>query len=783
MLMFNPNRKRVMKKLFFTIGLFVAAALSFTNCQKEVEVKPDDNTKPEIVDDGIPFSLVAGFSETKTENDGLNTNWSANDAVNVFHATAGESGYVSEGEFTIASEDLTTNTFRGTISSAPTSGKHDWYLFYPYDANLSTPANTNSRYFTVGHANNGAETQIGNNSMAHLAGTSFPLYGKADAVDFDAVPSIIMNHACAFIEFNITNNSTEPLTVEQITFKGTEAIIGTFYIDFHDPSNVVFTSSGASYAKPTAILNVNSGSALASGASAKFYMGIKPFIAPKDSELEITVNGYKKTLAITKDGGVAFTAGKIKKLNFNYNFEPQYFVHTTSIAVDDIVILTNGLTGNVSVMKHYDSDALSGNAFGYETLTVSGGIITATANTAILEVGDGGSSQYTFYDDANKTYVDATNTTSSNNMKGVASATDYSVFSVSFVASGDDEGAATINTSAKASRNYIRYNSRFACYNSGTQSPVYLFKKVDRPVSIEITTEPTKTSYKCGETIDLTGAVVTATYSDASTKDITTSVTTNGEDVLAHVGNGKTVTVSYMGLTDTFNVDVAKGDAGLSYATTAYTVAPSSSFTAPALVNPHGLTVSYSASNDKVTVNSSTGAVTIGSNTGTVMVTAHTDGNDDYNEGDASYTITIKSVVTYTYTFTTKAWASSESVSSGTAPSVTWSGSGEGNQKNSQGVQILGGGSYDVTSSASFTNVSKIVVTYSTNASKGAGTIDVTVGSGTKKSFTISKPSSGGTSDKTATFNFNPNETGAVVMTAAATANSVYIKSIAITAE
>ena len=41
------------------------------------------------------------------------------------------------------------------------------------------------------------------------------------------------------------------------------------------------------------------------------------------------------------------------------------------------------------------------------------------------------------------------------------------------------------------------------------------------PTGIEITSPPTKTTYNAGENIDLTGIVVTATFSDGSTQDVT----------------------------------------------------------------------------------------------------------------------------------------------------------------------------------------------------------------------------------------------------------------------
>ena len=45
------------------------------------------------------------------------------------------------------------------------------------------------------------------------------------------------------------------------------------------------------------------------------------------------------------------------------------------------------------------------------------------------------------------------------------------------------------------------------------------------PTGIEITTPPTKTTYNAGENLNLTGIVVTATFSDGSTQDVTSECT------------------------------------------------------------------------------------------------------------------------------------------------------------------------------------------------------------------------------------------------------------------
>ncbi len=131
---------------------------------------------------------------------------------------------------------------------------------------------------------------------------------------------------------------------------------------------------------------------------------------------------------------------------------------------------------------------------------------------------------------------------------------------------------------------------------------------------------------------------------------------------------------------------------------------------------------------------------------------------------------------TITYTFTSKSW---EATAGGSA--ANWTSGKAGDQMQSgRGVQVTTGTSgANATSPSSFTNISKIVVTYSTNASKGAGSISFKVGSNTAVSKSVTK--TGGTSDRTLEYDFDPNQTGSVLMTVTCTTNSIYVKSVAIT--
>ena len=285
----------------------MVAIAAFSSCNKEL-TDPNEGIKG-----GIPFEITAASVDTKTAIDGFATSWVANDAINLFHAKAGSTTYTSDGEFTIAAEDLEAKKFKGTLPAALEVGNYDWYAFYPYDSHVSTPASTSSGYVTVGGT---SQTQTGNNSTAHLCGKTCPLYGVATKVASDVAPSFEMNHLTSIIEVNVTNNSGKELTVSSVSFTGTEDIVGTYYIDF-TKTPAVYTPSGVNYVSSTASLNVTGGEAIANEASAKFYIALKPFNATNGQTLKVSVNGYEKDIPLTKD--VSFTAGKIKTINFNYD--------------------------------------------------------------------------------------------------------------------------------------------------------------------------------------------------------------------------------------------------------------------------------------------------------------------------------------------------------------------------------------------------------------------------------------------------------------------------------
>ncbi len=87
-------------------------------------------------------------------------------------------------------------------------------------------------------------------------------------------------------------------------------------------------------------------------------------------------------------------------------------------------------------------------------------------------------------------------------------------------------------------------------------------------------------------------------------------------------------------------IERSKQPAGLSYATTTITKQVGDEPFTNELTNPHSLAVTYSSDNEAVATVDATGKVTIVA-AGPATITASFEGNDTYNEGSASYSLTV----------------------------------------------------------------------------------------------------------------------------------------------
>ena len=135
--------------------------------------------------------------------------------------------------------------------------------------------------------------------------------------------------------------------------------------------------------------------------------------------------------------------------------------------------------------------------------------------------------------------------------------------------------------------------------------------------------------------------------------------------------------------------------------------------------------------------------------------------------------------VTSTYVFTAKDWAATKD-----GEAANWTSVKDGGGFSNNGVQVTAAGTgASATSPDEYDNISKIVVTYNTNKSAGAGTLSVKIGDNeaTTKDWAYSGDADGRTANFIAEFDYATPQSGAVTLTTNTTTNSIYVVSIAIT--
>ena len=300
-----------MKKNYFVLGLMLTAALTLTNCAKEKLVN-----EPVAEQKGVPFELSVGVDTKTTTEDGVTINWTEKDSLNVFHAEAGTTTYGKNDKFTFDSGSKFTGTLQ---DGALTAEKYDWYVLYPYNEAIETPANKSKGFSRLGsYTATTSQKQAGNSSKAHLASGYYPLYGKATNVSKDTKPSIQLKQALSVVKVHVTNTSAKSLVVNNVSFTApNDSIAGTFFIDFTG-DEPVFTKSGKDFVSKTASLSVTGGTAIANDgtAAADFYIAIRPF-SLSSGKLVLSVNGYEKECSVSSL--ITFAPGKIKTLNFVYD--------------------------------------------------------------------------------------------------------------------------------------------------------------------------------------------------------------------------------------------------------------------------------------------------------------------------------------------------------------------------------------------------------------------------------------------------------------------------------
>lgn len=776
-----------METRFFSMCALAVAAIAFVGCNK-IEQKVETPEKA-----GIPFEFIASGIDTKTTNDGLHTNWKSGDQVNLFHAVAGSTTYVAETTAFAASSDGASVTFTGTLNGELTGDNYDWYAIYPYSSYITTPASTSTGYVTIGSASTGKQKQTGNSSMTHIAGSKYPVAGKALNVAKDTKPVITMSHLTTVIAVKVTNGLTSPITVSEVSFTGTEKINGTFYVDFvSDP--VVYTKSDDEHTSNTATLQVASGTPIAAGANATFYLAVKPFEAPASETISISVTADNGAQVRDKELTAAanFVAGTINTLNFTYDKAASSLPEPSEVtgwyrvekpawlaAGDRVVIVNNGGTyamKNLQKSNNRDGVAITVAADGlYKKITS----FNDDTQVFILETGTV-SGSFAFWcengDNPSK-YIYAASSTA-NHLKSQDSKNDNASFIATLT-----EGVGTLTAQGASTHKVMQFNSNlFSCYESAAYSNISVYKYYgawtgsttcanptitqDGNTVTIATTTPGATIYYTTDGTDPDPSVEAQKYTHAF--PITSAVTVKAIAVRSHYTDSgissqacspqvATPVISCSGTS--FTISCATEGASIYYTTSTTDLA--------SVVDPTSSSTAYSA------------AVSI-TQTTYVKAIAYKDGYTTSAIASATCVYSAGSPNTYSCTFTNASWETNG------ASDFTWTSVKNGGGFNNNGIQVTTNADYNganANTDKTFTGVSQVIVTYNTNKSAGAGTLELKIGTNDAHEEDWAWSSGDGrTANYTCTFNVSPTESGVINLKANTTTNSIYIVGVTVKA-
>ena len=308
-----------MRRIFILCITLAMSALAFNNCAYP-EWEPEPSTDSEggygsvtpVLPAVTDFSIVATLAQTKSElSETGELIWNDGDLINVFHNVAGEANLVSDGVVYYDSKEEQENVFKGKLGKKLKEGyAYDWYVFYPYTADLSIV--DNAAPVTFGSLAAGSQIQNGYGSAAHVSGKGMPMYGTATGVDADKTPVAELSHLSSVIKLNIASCMPQPIKITEVKITAGEEIVGSFVYDF--VKGTLTPVEGK--ASKTAVLTVNNPAEMVEGQIETFYFVVKPFTVKAADGFKVTVNGAEKVMSLRED--LVAAAGKVTEVDYTF---------------------------------------------------------------------------------------------------------------------------------------------------------------------------------------------------------------------------------------------------------------------------------------------------------------------------------------------------------------------------------------------------------------------------------------------------------------------------------
>jgi len=574
--------------------------------------------------------------ETKTLNNGNATVWADDDKISIIGTEYGEEVYIAN-YLTYRGD----NTFGGHITYP--ADDNNWYFVYPYREDNVTPREI---HITV----NKEQEQVGNDSMAQIAGDGFPLIGKVIELPRSKQIEVNMRNVLARLDFEITNvlDGQGNMIVKQVVFTTPHKISGNFVGDMTNDNVTWNPQSGASQ---SVTLNVTDGTAIAADGTAKFYVGILP-----------------TTIA-------AGESMKIKVVAYNTEDPDTEIVYYRAVTVDSNTHLVSGKTYSFDMSKEKISmtDPLPNMENQDEPDEpedpTPGGDDNPTTETAYVKVTSEPTSwdgTYLFVDESNgKAFAAfsansssyAVNVTISNGK--IAATSDIAKYALTVSDAGEEHA----NVSGQEAYNVKNSDGKYIFFSSGTIQIL----DTNRKASGGSSSSSSQYTYYHAFKYNNNGVQVLSSghssgfnkyylgYNSNSFGYFTESSSSSSESY--YLSNASNLRVQLYKLTESSTPsDPTKLNQNLSFAQSSVTLTMATAGGTQAVQTVSGAQtspVTYASSNSSVATVSGT---TININGfGSTTITATAPASDTYNSGSASYTLTIQQSGASTTTTYTKA--------------------------------------------------------------------------------------------------------------------------------
>lgn len=457
-----------MKKTFrFALALLtIVAAFS---CALEIETPIEDQTE-EPIEEVKTYEYIFRISDdsdlTKTTLEGTTVTWETGDRIGIFATgTTNKHGAISA---------LDPVQFPVYLDAA--LAKDDIVYCYFPQSTANNSATANSITLTIPVSQTGDFDAMPQVAIPYVVPSAMAK-GTNNVADIHFFNTAAI---ARFLVYSSTGAYTSE-TVQSIKFSANKNLAGSFTfdataIDYDNESTLV----GTGYTSSTVTLTASPTIASTKGSAGAADM----IIAPDNT------TGYTGTIVLTTDiarytytisSPITFPRNGIKQLGLNLESASctrvekhpvgEVFIPATSVSDGDVILITSGNAGTISVMGYQKSN--NRDAVSY---TIDGGgiISTETMYPLLVKTGTENASYYSLYDNDTDGYLYTASSTS-NYLRTQATNDVNSEWEIDLNASSQ---ATTFKATGSSNRKYMQFNSNlFACYSSASYDPVYVFKK------------------------------------------------------------------------------------------------------------------------------------------------------------------------------------------------------------------------------------------------------------------------------------------------------------------